>query len=111
MCFTISHLLQHYGYEVVTANDSAAALHAADAIRLDLIVLDVNLVGEDGFKLMAKLKENHPKVPVILYTGIQHGDEVVKKALKEGAYQYLRKGRPIEELVSAIERALKDTDR
>ncbi|MDB6064204.1 MAG: multi-sensor signal transduction histidine kinase [Pedosphaera sp.] len=105
MCFMVSNLFRHYGYNIITAETVDVALDSSDGIPLDVIVLDVNLAGEDGLKLMTFLHRNNPDVPIILYTGMQHDDDVVQKAIKDGAHTYLRKGGPLEELVRAVEQA------
>ena len=106
MCFMMSNLLRHHGYDVVTAENAGVALTEADAQRLNLIILDANLAGEDGFKLMTFLKQNHPDVPIIIYTGMSHDEDTVKKALAMGARQYLRKGAPVDELINAVKAAV-----
>jgi DNA-binding response OmpR family regulator len=106
MCFMISNLLRRHGWEVMTAENAEVALHMADGAPLSVIILDVNLSGENGLKLMTFLHKNHPDVPIILYTGMDHDDEVVKKALREGARQYLRKGAPVDELIQAVQSVL-----
>jgi DNA-binding NtrC family response regulator len=109
MCFMVSNLFQHYGYKIITAETVDVALDSSDGIPLNVIILDVNLAGEDGLKLMTYLHLNNPDVPIIIYTGMQHDDDVVQKALKDGAYTYLRKGGPIEELVQAVAAATGQT--
>jgi len=98
----VSNIFRHHGFEVLTAENIDVALELADGVPLDVIVLDVNLSGEDGMGLMTFLHRNHPDVPIILYTGMQHDDEVIKKAISQGARQYLRKGGPLDELVEAV---------
>ena len=106
MCFMVSNLLRHHGYDVATAENVEVALSMCDSIPLSLIILDVNLGGEDGFKLVSFLKKNHPDVPIILYTGVEHDEELIKEALAEGASKYLRKGGPLDELVTAVQNAM-----
>ena len=79
------------GYEVWTARDAAEALRQAGRVRPDLIILDLNLGGESGLVVMKLLKERHPQVPVLLYTGMEHDDTTVQAMLRDGAQQYLRK--------------------
>lgn len=102
MCFMVSNLLKHHGYTVYTAENAEVALNLADAGKFSAMILDVNLAGEDGFKLMSFLHRNNPGVPIILYTGSYHDDAVVQKALKDGATLYLHKGGPMDELVEAL---------
>jgi DNA-binding response OmpR family regulator len=89
------------GYEVVTAMDASEAMVAAEATKFALIILDLNLAGESGLMLMKFLKRNHPEVPVILFTCIDHDDKTVRGMLDMGAEQYLAKN-TMEELIVAV---------
>jgi DNA-binding response OmpR family regulator len=75
----------------------------ADGAQLGLIILDMDLAGEDGLSLMHYLRRNHPGVPVVIYTGLEHDEEAIKNILRHGATQYVRKG-TLEELVQAVRR-------
>jgi DNA-binding response OmpR family regulator len=97
--------LKEAGFEVVTARDVAETLHRSQKTQLDTIVLDVNLAGENSVLLMELLKQSHPGVPIILYTGLEHHDDAVQAMLKQGAHQYVRKG-TLGELCDAIRQAV-----
>ena len=103
MCSMVSNLFEHRGHKVLTAENADVALALADGIPLKAMILDVNLAGEDGFKLMSFLHRNNPEVPIIIYTGMEHDEAEVQRALKDGARLYLRKGGPLDELVRAVE--------
>jgi CheY-like chemotaxis protein len=90
--FVAGACLQDAGFEVVTAKDLTEALQRLETPRLDGIVLDLNLAGENGLLLMEFLKQKHPGIPILIYTGYQHDDEAVQNMLKQGARKYLRKG-------------------
>lgn len=103
---TASRFFRQHGYKVSTADNAEAALRAADGARLHAIILDVNLAGEDGLKLMPFLKRNHPNVPIILYTGVVHDDDTIKKFLKDGAFHYVPKGKSFDELLKVVQGAV-----
>jgi CheY-like chemotaxis protein len=90
--FVAGSCLEDAGFEVVTAKDQAEALQRMETLKLDGIVLDVNLAGENGLLLMEFLKQKHPGVPILVYTGMDHDEAQVQTMLKQGARQYLRKG-------------------
>jgi hypothetical protein len=54
---------------------------------------------------MQLLKFCHPGVPVIVYTGLDEQDESVQRMLKQGARQYLRKGK-LGDLCDAVRKAV-----
>jgi CheY-like chemotaxis protein len=97
--------LQDAGYEVLIARDTTEAMVLMEGLTLSLIILDLDLGGENGLMLMSFLRENQPGVPVILFTGLSHDDEQIQVMLKQGAQQYVRKGR-LEDLHKAVGAAL-----
>ena len=103
--FIPSLYLKDAGYEVLTAKSSTEALSCSQGVDLSLIILDLNLAGEDGVTLMKLLKRNHPQVPIILYTGQEHDERAVQAMIQQGAHQYLRKG-TMGELLKAVQGAM-----
>jgi len=97
--------LRDAGYEVITAKDVFETGLQTYGVKLDLIILDVNLGSENAPGLMRLLKEGHPGVPIILYTGLEQQDAAVQAMMKEGAYGYLRKG-GMKELLDGVARAI-----
>jgi len=93
--------LQDAGYSVVAAQDASEAMERAQNNILGLIILDLNLAGESGLTLMQYLRRNHPDVPILLFTGMEHDDSTVRAMLDQGADQYLRKGGS-EELIVTV---------
>ena len=92
--------LQNAGYSVLGALNASEALQVADGPQLGLIVLDLNIAGESGLILMKFLKRNHPEVPVLLCTALEHDDTTIRAMLDMGADQYLHKGTMEEFLVT-----------
>jgi DNA-binding NtrC family response regulator len=101
--FMVSSYFRQLKYHILTAEGAEEAMRLADGARLKVIILDINLAGEDGVKLMSFLKMNHPEVPVILYTSTLHDDDAVRDMLKQGARHYLRKSGSLEELFNAVQ--------
>lgn len=70
----------------------------------DVMVLDVRMPGMGGLEVLARVKERHPEVEVIVITGFGT-DEDEREARRLGAYEYLRKPVDISELIPIIRRA------
>jgi CheY-like chemotaxis protein len=81
-------------------------MRLTDGVKLGLIILDLDLDGEDGLVLMKFFKCNQPDVPIILYTGLNHDDAAILEMLRQGAHQYVRKG-PLEDLRKAVQAAVR----
>ncbi len=90
--FVAGTCLEDAGFHVVTAKDAAEAMRRMETLQLDGIVLDLNLAGENGLLLMELLKQKHPGVPILVYTGMDLDAVAVESILKQGASGYLRKG-------------------
>jgi response regulator of citrate/malate metabolism len=79
------------GFEVVAeAHTAADAVDAVDRLRPDLMLLDLYLPDEHGLKLVARLRDGHPPVDVIVITAAKDADSV-RVAMQGGALHYLLK--------------------
>lgn len=98
----ITSALFRTGHEVQAVNDGAEGLRAALAHPPDLLVLDLNLPGLDGFSVLAKLKEVRSPSRVIILTA--RGDVASRvQGLKSGADDYLAKPFSMDELLARVE--------
>lgn len=100
----VSEYFQDAGYEVRTAQNGTEAMLAADQVRPDLMILDLNLSGESGFNLMAFLVENHPGIPIIVHSGLSNDDAAIQFMLANGAHRYVQKS-SLEALLKAVQEA------
>jgi len=103
---TIAEVLAYHEYPMIVAATAEDALRLSDRQEICLILLDINLSGENGVALMPYLRVNRPDVPVILYTGIEHDEQQVAGFFERGAGGYVRKAEPMEELLEVIRIAL-----
>lgn len=101
--------LQARGFVVTEAEDGAGALRAADGAPPDVILLDVELPGMDGYEVLDHLKASDRlrHIPVVFLTGRTDSGEMVR-ALASGAHDYLRKPFESSELIARIEAAVRE---
>jgi DNA-binding response OmpR family regulator len=85
----IGFALRTNGYEVVEATDGEAALAVFRREQPDLMVLDVNLPGIDGFEVCRQLRAE-TTTPILLLT-VRHTEEDHVHGLDQGADDYLTK--------------------
>ena len=102
----VSVTFKDAGYKVLAAKDATEAMVLAESATLGLIILDLDLDGEDGLILMKLFKRNQPDVPIIFYTGLNHDEDAIKGMLQQGAHQYVRKG-PLADLRKAVQAAVR----
>jgi DNA-binding NarL/FixJ family response regulator len=90
----------------VTDYDSAEAVFTHHAFSLiDLYILDIGLPGMNGLECLVRLKAKRPEVKVLMFTVIDHDDNVFA-ALKAGADGYLLKRESPDKMLEAIADAL-----
>ncbi|MDP7585688.1 MAG: sigma-54 dependent transcriptional regulator, partial [Verrucomicrobiota bacterium] len=95
-------------YEVYVAEDAASAANLLEAESFEVLLTDFRLPNnEDGMKLIARAK-SLAKPPICILMTAYGSEELAVEALKQGADDYLAKGRmQIDELETRIARALK----
>ncbi|MEO8146362.1 MAG: response regulator [Bacteroidia bacterium] len=89
------------GFQCTIADSSPQGLTKLLAYQTpDLIFLDINLPAMDGFEFIKHLKkdENYNHIPVIIYSG-SNDKNVVMKSKKAGASVFLSKPFKLEDLV------------
>jgi DNA-binding NtrC family response regulator len=101
ICRILSIFFEKKGYDVTTADSSAAAIELADRETFDLGIFDVNLAGENGLELLRYFKSNFPDLPIIIYTGLTDED-ALEQAMFRGANGFLRKTEPLDNLFEAV---------
>src|SRR5215472_1221171 len=100
--------LRFLGFEVTTAENGAGALRLARDRPFDLVVLDVMLPDTDGFEVVARLRRDGLRVPVIFLTARDtQADKVT--GLTIGGDDYLTKPFGLEELAARIRTVLRRT--
>ncbi|MDY6876525.1 MAG: response regulator [Chloroflexota bacterium] len=104
-CANLSDILDLKGYRVVIAYDGFQALEMTRESGFDLVLMDVRMPVMDGVETFKKFKEIAPQTPVIMVTAFAV-EELIKDALREGAFGSLRKPLDFERLFALIEAAL-----
>ncbi len=105
ICHLLSKFLSKDGYRVSTAGDGKAMHKILDGSKIDLIVLDLMLPGDDGLALCRQLRAKSA-VPVIMLTA--KGDEIDRViGLEMGADDYVAKPFSSRELLARIKAVLR----
>ncbi|MFN0151577.1 MAG: PP2C family protein-serine/threonine phosphatase [bacterium] len=84
--------LARRGHTITEADGGAAALALVAQQRFDLVLLDVNMPGMDGFEVLRALRRTHAAadLPVIMATARDASEDIVR-ALELGANDYVTK--------------------
>ena len=92
---------------VTSVTEPSTALDRLDDERFDCVVSDYDMPGMDGLAFFEALREDHPKVPFVLYTG-KGSEEIASQALNAGVIGYFQKGGPdqLRRLANRVEQAV-----
>lgn len=97
--------LELEGYEVVEARDGGEALALLAEQSFDLVVSDVVMPTATGVEVLAALRGQHLKTPLILVSAFI-ADELVGRAIELGLFAMLYKPFPTERILAVVARAL-----
>lgn len=104
----LSTMLEEQGYEIREAISGALALKSAQASPPDLILLDINMPGLNGYEVCQRLKADQTTshVPVIFISAQDEAWDKVK-AFSVGGVDYITKPFKVMEVIARIENHLK----
>jgi CheY-like chemotaxis protein len=103
----VSAMLTAHDFDIVaTATDGFEAADAARRTNPDVIVLDVDMPGLDGFQTVRAIREAGLADTPIVFLSMHDADDIVSHAFRSGAKGYVLKRRIGRDLVSALGQAL-----
>ncbi|MEO6785246.1 MAG: response regulator [Chthoniobacteraceae bacterium] len=107
----LQRLLQHNGYEVITAGDGTEALTKMQARRPTLVISDILMPGMDGYELCMRIKGDPQlhELPVILLTSLSEATDILK-GLECGANGFVIKPYDDDFLLTRIHHALEHVE-
>ena len=91
------------------AGNGREAVELARRLKLDAVVMDVEMPVLDGVEATRLVKEHSPELPVVAISGTDY-EERALEIREAGAIDYVRKSRLEEDLVSALELVLVTAD-
>src|SRR5687767_7886865 len=102
--FALSERCELEGYETLQAKNGSEGLTALEE-GVDLVLLDSCLPDTHGAEVLRRIKTHDKQIPVIMMTAFASLEAGID-AIKQGAFHYLCKPFDLEEMVTAIHRAL-----
>lgn len=95
-------LLEQRNIEIIgVAADGEEGIGLASQLNPDIILLDLRMPGMGGLEVLKTLRQDNPKIPVVMLTTSNEEADLIK-SLKQGAQGYLLKDMEPDELVSAL---------
>lgn len=90
------------GAKFFEAANAAQALELLHAHAIDVLVLDINMPGRNGFEVLDEVRRSFANVAVLVLTSTPE-DQLGVRAIKAGAAGYLNKQTAPEQLVEAVQ--------
>jgi len=103
---TVGDVFQDRGYNVAMVEDGHRAIKLVSSRYFDVILIDIRMPGINGLETYKKIKEIIPTAAVIMMTG-DSKEELVKKAIEEGAYTVIYKPFNVKRVIKVVEEAVK----
>ena len=103
----LSRTLEREGYEVSTNTGEKDLINKITAWHPDVVLLDINLPGQNGMDTLKILKSDAADIEVIMLTADDTAETAVK-AMKIGAWDYLTKPFNMDEVKIVIGNAIKN---
>lgn len=98
---TLRFGLKEQGFEVEVAYDGKLGYKLFQSLPFNLIVLDINLPGTNGYELCKLIRASNPEIPVIMLTALNSLDEKIE-GYDAGADDYIIKPFEFTELLMKI---------
>ncbi|MFQ5593168.1 MAG: GAF domain-containing protein [Anaerolineae bacterium] len=102
---TLALIFGEKGYQTETAGTGQAALEKAGEHFFNLALLDIKLPDMSGLDVLARLKEAHPDMVMVMATAYASLETAVQ-ALHEGASAYVTKPLNMDEVLATVRQAL-----
>ncbi len=98
-------MLQEDGYDVTSIGEPLKAIELFHKKNFDLVITDLKMPKVNGIEFLKIIKDQKPETIVILITAYASGETAIN-AMKEGAYDYVEKGKSVDELKKVVRSAL-----
>jgi putative two-component system response regulator len=104
-----SAFLETNGYEVISTSNGKDAVEKEELTRPDLVILDVNMPGMDGFEAcrMIKNKRSGANYTPVMFLSGSIDENIISKGLQLGADDYVKKPFSLNEVLSRIKNLIK----
>ncbi|NQD80805.1 nitrogen regulation protein NR(I) [Pseudomonas seleniipraecipitans] len=102
--WVLEKALQQEGMTTQSFDSADGVLGRLARQQPDVIISDIRMPGSSGLELLARIREMHPRLPVIIMTAHSDLDSAVA-SYQGGAFEYLPKPFDVDEAVSLVKRA------
>lgn len=102
--WVLEKALQREGITTQSFENAESVLARLSRQQPNVIISDIRMPGSSGLDMLAQIRDQHPRLPVIIMTAHSDLDSAVA-AYQGGAFEYLPKPFDVDEAVSLVKRA------
>ena len=102
LCRSLEIQLRFHDHDVRLAYGAEEGYALARKLAPDLLLLDINLPGQDGLSALPDFLRLNPETPVIIMTA-EPGNQLVVEAMRNGAVDYLKKPFALEKVLHVLD--------
>ncbi|KAE9650245.1 hypothetical protein ALP39_04065 [Pseudomonas marginalis pv. marginalis] len=102
--WVLEKALQQEGMTTQSFDSADGVMSRLARQQPDVIISDIRMPGASGLDLLARIREQHPRLPVIIMTAHSDLDSAVA-SYQGGAFEYLPKPFDVDEAVALVKRA------
>ena len=104
----MSRVTEEAGHRYFIAADGEVALRMYDQRDIDMVIVDVELPGIDGYQVAREIRNQAPQLPIVVISGNQ-GESWRQQALDAGANEFIAKPVRPSSLQELLQRYLTST--
>ena len=105
LCHFLTKALIKKEYQVLSCHSAAEAIKIVSSRETDLVLLDNKLPDRNGIEILKEIKQELPKVPIIIMTAFGTTETAIE-AMRLGAFDYILKPFELDELSELVDKGL-----
>lgn len=97
----VKQILTDNGYEVISVKDGTECMEVLSKDSIDILLLDINMPGYNGFQVLEKVQKEYPRIPVLVLSAMAD-ESTVQRTKQLGAKGFVAKPFGVEDLMEHI---------
>ncbi len=102
---TCARALRRQGFQITTASNAQIAHQFVSILRLDLVISDIRMPGQDGISLLQEIRQAAPELPLMIITAYPDS-EYVDRAIGMNVKSFIAKPFNMTDFVNEVKRCL-----
>jgi two-component system NtrC family sensor kinase len=110
LCTSTARFIKTLGYDAVTADKSDPCMELLNTLKIDVLILDINIEGKNGIEILSYVHDHFPDLSVII-TSSSMSEQEEADSFESGAFEYLVKPLNTTRLAVTIKKAITESQR